>query len=646
MKVRYDPIIIRLHPTCDSTTFGTHKMAIKRQGFRPNKSTGIYERLIGWKWDEADQKYIQHKFYLGKDLAKAELANRRLEGLWEHIAASHRAGPPPGDRPVWNAVTIEIGKAIAKGQTHINVERRQITTNSDGKPVFENAESYARHIHSSAAAFPMISFVPDDGPLYQEGLVFEQLCVQNQIDKVKELALAGHRLPTGSPIMLDATGETLHEALDGFINHIRRTYVTAAVEGEHQTTTPHGSNLIKSVGRLKEKHDDMSLAAISFDTIQGMIDVWCRRPLVKRRKKPISAKTASEHIKLLKCFFKWLNRSDKFAWRKPPDFDELVTKVSLNQQEIAARMTPFRRQVATFQLTDLALLYKYATPFERLLFLLGMNCGFGAAEIASLLRNQVQLFTMHPYSRDLGFHSTDQDSFISRMRTKTSVYGEWILWTETVAALQWADRRRLRQTKITAGPLKGLDITAKSDSVLVLSEDGTRLVKQTKACNRSSRIANLWENGLCQRIRADNKTFRKLSFGKLRKTATNLVRQIGGGEAASLFVCHGTPISSDELLEAYANRPFAKLFASIKAMRTQLQAVFEFQVEWPEARKKGGANLSVGEIERIDDLLADNIPVSKIAKEIGVAPTTIYRRIKAKDFAMPTRASLANHGIE
>jgi hypothetical protein len=609
-------------------------MATKRQRLRPNKSTGVYERLIGWKWDEANQKHIQHKFYLGKDRAKAELANRRLEGLWEHLAASHRPGPPPLDRPIWNTLTIEIGKAIAKGQTHINVERRQITTNLDGKPVLEYADSYARHVHALAAAFPMISFVPVDGPLYQEGLAFEQLCVQNQIDKIKDLAFSGHRLPSSSPIMLAESGETLHIALDGFIDHIRRTYVTAAVEGEQQTTTPHGSNLVKSVGRLKEKHDDVPLAAISFDTIQALIDVWRKRPLVKRGKKPISAKTATEHIKLLKYFFKWLNRSDKFNWRKPPEFDELVTKVSLNQQEIAARMTPFRRQVATFDPNDLALLHKYATPFERLLFLLGMNCGFGAAEIASLLRNQVQLFTMHPFSRDLGFDSSDQDSFISRMRTKTSVYGEWILWPETVAALQWADRRRLRQTKITKGPLKGRDITAKPDSVLVLSEDGTPLVKQTETGNRSSRIANLWENGLCQRLRADHKSFRKLSFGKLRKTATNLVRQIGGGEAASLFVCHGTPIHSDELLEAYANRPFGKLFDSIKAVRTQLQPVFDFRADWPEARKRGGANLSVGEVERIDGLLAANMPVSKIAEQVGVAPSTIYRRLKPKDVAI------------
>ena len=60
-------------------------MAKKRQELRPNPRTKVYEREIGWKWTET--KYRQHKFYLGRDRAKAELANRRLEELWEHIRA-------------------------------------------------------------------------------------------------------------------------------------------------------------------------------------------------------------------------------------------------------------------------------------------------------------------------------------------------------------------------------------------------------------------------------------------------------------------------------------------------------------------------------------------------------------------------------
>ena len=193
----------------------------------------------------------------------------------------------------------------------------------------------------------------------------------------------------------------------------------------------------------------MPLGQVGLNAIQGMIDAWRARPPVKRKTKPIAVKTATEHIKQLKNFFKWLHRNDDFAWRKPEDFAELVVSVKANQREKAAKLSPL--QVKTFSEEELCLLYKYATPLERVLFLLGLNCGFGAAEISTLLIRDVHLFKRHPSDRILGFTSTDEDSFIKRLRPKTDVYGEWLLWPETVQAIQWAMQRRRNQKVVTQG---------------------------------------------------------------------------------------------------------------------------------------------------------------------------------------------------
>jgi hypothetical protein len=61
----------------------------------------------------------------------------------------------------------------------------------------------------------------------------------------------------------------------------------------------------------------------------------------------------------------------------------------LTSQEIAAKARP--TQVDTFDLEELKILYRYATPLERALMLLGLNCGFGAAESGSLQLNQIFL---------------------------------------------------------------------------------------------------------------------------------------------------------------------------------------------------------------------------------------------------------------
>lgn len=80
---------------------------------------------------------------------------------------------------------------------------------------------------------------------------------------------------------------------------------------------------------------------------------------------------------------------------------------------------------------------------------------------------------------------------------------------------------------------------------------------------------------LKQRIQKDGHEISNLSFGKLRKTAADLIRRFSGGKVAGVFLCHGQPVRTDDSADVYTNRPFGKVFAAIRQGETHLQAVFE-----------------------------------------------------------------------
>src|SRR5690606_8403781 len=97
------------------------------------------------------------------------------------------------------------------------------------------------------------------------------------------------------------------------------------------------------------------------------------------------------YIGELKRFFKWLHRSTKHAWRKPEDFEGIDTTVDTDAADTRRRLV----QARVFSLDELALLNQYATPLDRVFLLLGLNCGFGVASIATLAIEELCLFQGH-----------------------------------------------------------------------------------------------------------------------------------------------------------------------------------------------------------------------------------------------------------
>jgi len=242
----------------------------------------------------------------------------------------------------------------------------------------------------------------------------------------------------------------------------------------------------------------VTLAGLDYETIDGMFQLWKKRPKKKGSNERVAKKSAEHYVSALKGFLRWLNVNPRYEWRKPEGIEDINTRVQMLE-------TDRRRQVTdrdVFTLDELILLNRYATPLERLFLLLGINCGFGRAEIGSLLVGEVFLREPHDerFQNALAYQGAADDSFAKRIRRKTGVYGEHLLFPQTVEGIKWALRRRRRFPKYG------------ENARLLLNKKGEPYDKLTKGGNPNQQIPNRFSD-LLRRVRDNDKKIRSLSFG-------------------------------------------------------------------------------------------------------------------------------------
>jgi len=570
-----------------------------------------YKRDIG-KELNGKGGYKASRFWLGTDPKEAAIRSVRLEQVWDAVRARwerHHETP----EPVWDAPTKAIGKAVARGEEVCRLP----------------AELFDSEVRERAAAFPEGWGVP----LTEEYLVANrQLCLaslQKDIPAIR-LALEGQEDDPDGPALLQqradsyareaarladqaarvrqlgnpeapaaaagAAAQRLHAAIDAFAAHVRATKV------EEGKPTQHAGRVCGQLKTIKEHQPDMPLADFGLEVIDGLIAHWRGLPQVKvartGRTQRCSSETAKNHIKRVREFVRWLHKAKDWAWRKPEDYEVLPARVADDYDRDDETLNS--EQVKTYSIDELAKLWEYGSPLERLYMVLALNCGFGAAEVATLKVKQVHLDINHPFYKFDG-------SFIGRKRKKTRVYSEWLLWPVTAAALRWY--QSVRPPSASKG--------------LILSKQGRPLAEPTKGGNRNQAIPNAWGR-VTARIRKDVAGFRHLSFNKLRKTASNAIRDLGGGEIAGVFGGRGKPVKSDDQSERYANRPFPAVFAAIRTWGDQLAAVFGTVSEpFPPGAGKSNPSTSLGKIKEVHRLRAEGVTMKEIAARTGVAYGTV-----------------------
>ena len=415
--------------------------------------------------------------------------------------------PVRDGRPVWDEVSFTIAEAIRNGDAIVRVPVPQQL----GQFGLESP-SVGHWLDQLRRDVPFIHIELHGPEAHQEA--------ETQIhEEGTRLIDQGRRM-----VRQGGGGETLHEALTGY---------TASLQNKHRdldgTVNPTGTTQVRQVEFLKETFPDCQLADLDTAQVNTLQDILAMRPGGKRVER-IAARTARNYIKQFRHFIRWLNMAPGFAWKRPADLE--FTNIRIPETPAEKSVVARKSRVQTYTREEIQVLWEYASPLKRLLLLLGLNCGFDAKMIATLQPEDVQLRQQHPHADEVGFASSEHDSWIFRLRNKTSVYGEWKLWPVTVQAIEWWIRQR-EQIEVVEGV-----------SAFLVNRRGRAYDTPTAGNDRNVQIPNLWR-GLTATIRNDeqHKDFRELSFGKLRKTAGNLIRRTGDGEVAGVFLCHGQPVA-------------------------------------------------------------------------------------------------------
>ena len=580
-------------------------------------SKGYLYRNLGWFSQEDGQHGTQPKFLLGRDEAQAIERLRRLERMWELVEQNFEP-TEVSKKPTWEDETLRIAKAISRGE-HTYCLRRQNLPGKEGEDAAHADADYAGYLRAMQDAYPVITFIPDDAAAFQNGLRKNLEMAESKQFLADEFAKDARQ-----PSVRDMR-ETLHKAINAFVEAIEQNpkYKNHDVSPGSQPLTAWGYKLKTVCLDFLERYEDRPLSALStVESIQSLYDYWRNRPNRKGTDRAITVKTVKHRLTGLDQFLKWLHRTDKFSWRRPEDFDGVDRSVKETKDEMASRARP--DQVVTFSEKQLVALYQNTTtPLERLLFLLGLNCGCKQAEVGTITLGEVFLDEFHPFADMLGFQSSANDSFIKRVRLKTGVYGEFKLWPHTVLGLKWLIEHRGRQTKIRSGKYAGEPIPIKDSSILLTTDNGLPMYRLYESGNTSQEIPGCWRR-LAKRAQIEDGT-----YSALRRTTSNFLRKTYGGEVASVFLQHGSPFGRDRLLEEYTNRPYGKLFEALDRWGERLRPMFEsISDPFPEEEKKGGANIPPSKIREIKQLLAAGKKKSEIARIAEVHRTTVYRYVE------------------
>lgn len=525
------------------------------------RTTRGYVRNLGRVADGS-----QPKFYLGHD---RNLALKRLEqitALWLQLEAAH--GSRPG-KPVWNFDYLEAAKAIAKGEAATLAPKNFQTGNEQPSKYFERISSLQR---SGIDVSPKDSFTFDLG---RADLSSNVISAEEELERV---------------IGPKATGQNLHEAMRAYQNHIAKEYRNP----ENGTITDNGKTKIDQVKSIMTYLPDQDLGSLDYSACDELFAIFRRRPISKRYGKPMKRKTCTNYIGELGRFFRWLHLDKTFRWRKPEDFESIKRRPNDLEEDVEHESA----DVQIWSIDELATLYKYALPIERLFFLLGLNCAYGADQAGRLRHSHLRL-------GESGKHS-----FIRRIRRKKKTISRHILWKPTAEGLRWALEHR--------------GVYSPNNEFVMVNKKGQPYWRLTAAGNRSQQIPNLW-NRLLDRVQKDHPDFRRLAFNSLRDTSANFIRRLGGEETASLHLAHKHQ-SKDENLNRYTNPVRGKHFKSTLRLEEKLQRVFLAGGETPWVQQPKNY-IGLKQIEEIKRLNSVGLKASEIAKETNLSIPTVIRHL-------------------
>lgn len=536
-------------------------------------SRGNFKRTIGVK--RSDDEYKPATFYLGRDRAKACINVLRLEEVWQEVHDEwYKTGDRSDSRACWDSTTLAIGKAVAMGEESVQVDGpyadipqefqkfslERMLQGEGGGPPAEWLTYFANRFDSLNKRFGRFIRI--------------EMAQENWQEIVLRARYASEvRRTEAEPAAQMKSSQTLAQALDGFVDHIRLKYK------EGDGTTLHGKAVLNRIDFLRrELGNDVkrSLDDVNLSFLDNWLMAWKNRPKTAKGEM-CSPETAKQVIKVIRYFVKWLHRSSDFSWTKPADYEVTPVTIRETPEELARS-----EKIVRYRTEELSTLWEYAGPRERVYMLLGLNCGFGKREVSTLRIDQIDL----------------EKGAIHRRRTKTGIWGLWKLWPETVAGLRWYLE----------------EVRGDFDSPYVfVSDRGKPFAEKTKGGNPNMCVANAWDR-LNKTVRKDFSDFRWLTFNKLRKTGASWMRRRYGKEIAEVYLSHGEWSEVDH----YTDRRFQELRKALGRLRKCLEGMFA-KVETPfNGTRKPNTTISLATQKRIRELRRQGYTLRKTAELAGV----------------------------
>ena len=541
---------------------------------RPEKD-GYYRRNIGFVVNSKGRR-TQPKISLGKNKKQAKERLERISAIWRRLEAEH------GDQPAWDNVSLAVAKAIGQGKAEFLVE-----------PYGHDPYRYVRFVETVASYYVEISVRPKDEALYKQGKGLEDELHEAEDNANRSQLEVAARLkasvlassPGNDERYIDLLDDqTLHQAFDAYSDHVGREKFDVSEDSVNDT----GKTKQSMIKQIKTYIPDRRLASMAeYSAVDEIYGTLRQRPITHRYKTPMKTKSASNLIGELAQFFDWLHTSTDWMWREPPDYH----RISRSPIVLEGDIDHDAEDVPVYSVRELGILLEYATPLERLLVLLGINCSFGADQIGRLRIKEVI--------------EKNGRYYIRRVRKKKRVKGVHCLFEATYAGIKWAIEGREDE----------------KDSHVLVNGSGQPLWRKTSGGNRCKDIPNAWYR-LLDRIQADIEDFPRHGFNTLRDTSADMIRSIGGEEVASMHLTHRHQ-SRDRNLRRYTNPPTKKLFEAQRSLEEQLSKILESDSDpWADREHQ---YISQGQIKKMKEMAQEGTPVSEIAREVGVARTTVYR---------------------
>ena len=344
-------------------------------------------------------------------------------------------------------------------------------------------------------------------------------------------------------------GVTSHEAIEAY---------RAEIADSPRISDGYRVNLDSILDDLRRNLGDMLLDQVGRSEVLGLVHYYMRRPKSRKTGRPITADTAHNHIRAIKNFFIWLEETDRWHGFRRWERHFKVSQVEL--------MTDDEKDEAddadwSFSTDELATLYRAASDRMKLFMLLALNTAMTQGELATLRRRH--MIVMRSTIIRNGQVIQPGEYWITKVRKKVkgkAQRGRWRLWSETyeMAIRHWTYSRN----KETNYDERDLMFVTRLGNPLVWYKRGDA---QTPG-QRLDSVQQAWNRLLDRTPRVTRRPFKHL-----RKTSSQLVRDIGGKELSELHLVH----TDKTMGRAYNKGDYIRLGEVLIEVRKKLLVMFD-----------------------------------------------------------------------